>query len=343
MNKWSWLAGFFILMNIPMMAAALVLKAGAPAVYTVQPGDTLIGIASRYLQDASDWPLLLQNNPHVRNPYQLYPGEVLTLGTYHSNPRLTITQGGVIKLSPQIRSYPINKPIPIIPLSTIKPFLNGALVVNKNELDSAPYIVAHADKHITTGAGDSVYVMGLPDTKTNTEFAIFRQGQAYIDPQTKKNLGYAAINVGFAQLEKNGQPATLLVTETTREVLTGDRLQASARAQINNDFIPTNPYVPVKGQIIAVLDGVTQISQYQIIVLDRGRTNGLQVGNLLDIYQLGQTIKDPIHHENVKLPDEHAGQLMVFRVFNQVSYGIVLIATTPIHTLDIVVNPKNSF
>ncbi|MFN7096768.1 MAG: peptidoglycan-binding protein, partial [Gammaproteobacteria bacterium] len=173
-------------------------------------------------------------------------------------------------------------------------------------------------------------------------FAIFRQGEAYTNPVDRTVLGYKAINVGFAQLEKNGNPATMLVTETTREVLTGDQLQPSSSAQINTDFVPTNPSYPIRGQIIDVLDGVTQISQYQIVVIDLGIMNGIKVGNLMDVYQLGATITDPIHHEKVKLPDEHAGQLMVFRVFDRVSYGIILVATAPIHTLDIVTNPKHS-
>jgi LysM repeat protein len=342
MKKWGWLGIIFILLTQPIFAANVDVRPGAPAVYTVQPGDTLIGIASRYLNDPSDWPLLLQNNPQVRNPYLLYPGEILTLNTESGSSRLVVSKGGTIKLTPQIRSYPIDKPIPIIPLSMIKPFLNGALVVNQAQLKSAPYIVAHADKHITTGAGDTIYVMNLPESKPGTEFALFRQGNAFKDPVTKAVLGYKAINVGFAELEKNGNPATMLITETTREVLTGDRLQPSSRAQINTDFIPTNPSYPVRGQIIDVLEGVTQISQYQIVVIDLGMMNGMKAGNLLDIYQLGATIKDPVNKEKVKLPDEHAGQMMVFRVFDRVSYCIVLIATAPIHTLDIVTNPKNS-
>lgn len=342
MKKWRWLGIIFILLNYSVFAAGINTKPSAPNVYTVQPGDTLIGIASRYLNDPSDWPLLLQRNPQVKNPYLLYPGQVLTLNVQNGYSRLVVSQGGTIKLTPQIRSYPLNKPVPIIPLSMIKPFLNGALVVSKNQLDNAPYIVAHADKHITTGAGDTIYVMNLPESPPGTEFAIFRQSNPYTDPVTRAVLGYKAINVGFAQLEKNGNPATLLVTETTREVLTGDRLQPSSRAQINTDFIPTNPSYPVRGQIIDVLDGVTQISQYQIVIIDLGIMNGIKVGNLLDIYQLGATIQDPIKKEKVKLPDEHAGQLMVFRVFDRVSYCIVLIATAPIHTLDVVTNPRNS-
>ncbi|NNM60510.1 MAG: LysM peptidoglycan-binding domain-containing protein [Legionellales bacterium] len=275
---------------IPQWAVASVIsiKPNAPKVYTVEPGDTLIGIAARYLDDASDWPLLMKSNPQITNPYRLYPGEVLTLDNQNDPPQITVSEGGTIKLSPQIRSYPLNRPIPMIPLDVIKPFLNAALVINEDGFKSAPYVVAHANKYITTGAGDEIYVMGLPPaTKRGTEFAIFREGGAYTDPTTKQVLGYSAINVGFAEVEKMGQPATLLVTETTREVLTGDNLLPSNRAQFSNDFYPSLPNGSIKGQIISVLDGTTQISQYQVVVIDRGRLNGLRVGNLLDVYQLG--------------------------------------------------------
>jgi LysM repeat protein len=319
-----------------------MLKSNAPKQYTVQPGDTLVSIADQYLQDPSQWPQLLQTNPHIRNPYKLYPGEILTLQQTSGRANLSIQSGGVIKLKPKVQSYPLDKAIPIIPLAMIDPFLNGALVISRDELNSAPYIVAHADKHITTGAGDRVYVMGLTHTKIGNEYAIFRKGSAYVDPETRAVLGYEAINIGQAQLEQAGNPSTLLITNTTREVLTGDRLQPSSRAQISADFYPSIPTRPIRGQIISVMNGVTQISQFQVIVIDRGRYSGVEVGNLLSIYQLGKTIKDPIGGEKVKLPNEYAGQLMVFRVFEYVSFGIVLAATSPIHLNDLIVSPQET-
>jgi LysM repeat protein len=342
-RRWIVVIGLWFLCTT-VFAAPLALQPGAPKEYTVQPGDTLIEIANRYLLDPSEWPQLLQNNPRVSNPYRLYPGEILTLSTVGGQPHLNITAGGTIKLSPQIRSYPLNKPIPYIPLSMIKPFLNGALVVNQYELDNAPYIVAHADHHIVTGAGDQVYALGIINPIPGKEYSIFRKGEAFKDPQTKQVLGFYAINVGFAQVKQGGSPSTLLITQTTREVLTGDRLQPSSRAQISQDFIPSIPRRPVVGQLIYVVDGVTQISQYQIVVIDRGETSGLRPGNLLDIYQIGETIDNPIKslllQGKIKLPNQHVGQLMVFRTFPQVSYGIVLSATAPIHLLDLVTLPK---
>lgn len=340
-RRWSVIIGLWFFCTT-VFAEPLALQPGAPKEYTVQPGDTLIEIANRYLLDPSQWPQLMKNNPRINNPYRLYPGEILTLSQVNGQPQLNITAGGTIKLSPQVRSYPLNKPIPYIPLSMIKPFLNGALVVNQYELEAAPYIVAHADHHITTGAGDKVYVMGMTNTAPGKEYSIFRKGEAFKDPQSKQVLGFYAINVGFAQVEQNGSPATLLITQTTREVLTGDRLQPSSRAQISQDFIPSIPTTPVAGQIIYVVDGVTQISQYQIVVIDRGVESGLRPGNLLDIYQQGEVIANPVQQTQakIKLPNEHVGQLMVFRAFSRVSYAIVLSATAPIHLLDQVTVPQ---
>ncbi|MBY0545298.1 MAG: LysM peptidoglycan-binding domain-containing protein [Gammaproteobacteria bacterium] len=344
MKKYQYIAVLiFMLLTQPIFAETRIeLAPGAPPVYTVQPGDTLIGIAERYLKDPSEWPFLLKNNPQVSNPYRLYPGEILTLDIEGGHPRIHVSEGGTIKLSPQIRSYPLNKPIPIIPLIVIKPFLNAALVVNKGQLQSAPYIVALAEEHTTVGAGDQIYVMGIPPmSKVDTEFAIFRQGKEYKDPITRQSLGYEAVNVGFAQLQQNGRPSTLLVTQTTREVLTGDNLLPSSTAQFDTDFYPSAPKTQITGQIISVLDGVTQIGQYDVVVIDRGRRNGLAVGNILDVYQLGQTVADPVKKQQVKLPNERAGQLLVFRVFDQVSYGVLLVATSPMHVLDLVVNPES--
>ncbi len=341
-NPWRWLF-CLLLALLPLLTQArdLQLKPNAPKTYTIQPGDTLIGIANQYLQVPSQWPQLLQLNPNIRNPYKLYPGEILTLQqSNNGTPSLLLSQGGVIKLKPQIRRYPLDKAIPIIPLYVIEPFLTGSMVTSRDELNAAPYIVGLPEKHVTAGAGDQIYVEGLTATKIGTEYSIFRKGQAYVDPETRGVIGYEAINTGFAQLLKAGNPATLLVTSTSREVLVGDRLQPASKAELSEDFYPTIPSRPIQGQIISVMDGVTLISQFQVVVIDRGNYSGVKVGNLLDIDLLGRTIKDPVSGKKVKLPNEYAGQLMVFRVFEYTSFGVVLAAISPIHVLDIVATPE---
>jgi hypothetical protein len=334
-----------LLVIFPYQLYALNVKAGAPTTYTIQPGDTLIGIAEQYLDNPLEWPQLLKNNPQIENPYRLYPGEVLTLELNNGVPHVRVENNGVIKLSPQIRSQAISTPVPIIPLETIKPFLNGTRVVSKDELKYAPYIVAQASEHVTSGLGDKVYGFNVNIQDPNKDYSIFREGKTYKDPRCDKILGYEALYIGDATVIQVGQPATLLITKSDKEVLVKDKLLPTICTPPFTDFIIKKPICQIDGDIISVVDGVTQIGQYDVVVIDRGLDAQLAAGNILSIYTKGKIITNPItlntgFKPKVKLPDEWVGDLMVFRVFDNVSYGVVLHATGAIHVNDFVRSPS---
>jgi hypothetical protein len=134
----------------------------------------------------------------------------------------------------------------------------------------------------------------------------------------------------------------MFLSESVREVLAGDRIYPVDEDNLRNDFLPRAPENDIRGQIIAVMDGVTQIAQYQVAVINRGEREGIKVGHVLAVDQLGKTIRDNVSSEKnatVKLPDELAGHLMVFRVFDKVSYGLVMDATRAMHVDDVVRTP----
>lgn len=321
------------------------LRNGHPTRYTVQPGDTLWGIAGKFLDDPLQWPQLFRSNQQLDNPSHIYPGQVLELQLVNGEPALYAYAGGTVKLSPRVRSVPLDSAIPPIPLDAIQPFLDGTSVVNENELDHAPYILAHEGEHVVAGAGDEIYIQDIPQHSPYTKYWIFRKGSAYIDPETREVLGFAALHIGQTELVRSGDsntPSTFLITEARREVLKGDRLMPRTNQIEIKDFEPKLPKRLIHGQLISVLGGVTQIGQYQVVVIDRGARNGLRVGDVLAIDQVGRKVKDPAPETNkafIKLPNERAGELMVFRVFEKVSYGLVLQATRAIHLLDVVTNP----
>lgn len=160
-------------------------------------------------------------------------------------------------------------------------------------------------------------------------------------------LGYEAIHVADAVMETPGDPATLIVTGAKRELLGGDRLFPVADEEFLSNFMPRAPSGDVSGQIISVVDGVSQIGQYQVVVLDLGQRNGIQSGHVMAVYQRGTTIKDPYakpafdgsEETTVRLPDERAGTIMVFRPYERFSYALVMEATRSMHVYDAVKNP----
>ena len=339
------LAGLFlglILSSALFAAEPVAANPAHPDRYVVVKGDTLWDIAGRFLRDPWRWPDVWYVNPQIENPHLIYPGDTIVMTYVDGQLRLSLERGSVVKLSPQMRTTPVAAAIPTIPIDAIYPFLTRPYVVGENELEQAPYIVDFADEHIAGGAGIRVYVRTIENTDHKT-YDVVRAGDPYKDADTGEVLGYEALYIGNAALQRPGDPATLMLTQTDLETLPNDRLLPSVEDAPLQNFQPKAPDSQVNGSIISVLNGVTQIGQYNVVVLDRGTENGLQPGDVLSIAHKGEVIKDditPDRTDTVKLPNEEAGVLMVFRTFPRVSFGLVLRATRPIHVLDRVRNPN---
>ena len=328
----SCLAG--LILSGVVAAETVALKNGHPAEYTVVKGDTLWDISAMFLRDPWRWPDIWHANQQIANPHLIYPGDVLSLVYINGQPRLMLNRG-TVKLSPQIRSTPIDDAIPVVPIDAIQGFLSRPYVLETGQLENAPYIVAFADEHIMGGSGQRFYGRNL-DSSIN-KYEVVRQGGDYIDSETGELLGHEAVYIGSSVVQKQGDPSTLLLTETQQESLAGDRLLPAEEDVSLMNFHPKTPATRVDGAIISVLNGVTQIGQYNVVVIDRGEQNGLEVGDVLHIKSRGETIKDDFsstRNDMVKLPDEDAGLLMVFRTFDRVSFGIVMHATRAMHVLD---------
>ena len=333
---------FAALLAGSLFAADVVLNPEHPDRYVVVKGDTLWDISAMFLRDPWMWPEIWYVNPQVENPHLIYPGDILTLVYVDGKPQLRMSRGyPTVQLAPRIREESLDKAIPTIPADVIRQFLNRTIVVGENELDTAPYVVQAADEHVVSGAGDRVYVRGI-DNRDHAIFNFFEQGGPYIDPDTDEILGYEALYVGTGPVQKFGDPSTLLLTETTREVRVGDRLRPTDRASLATHFQPHPVAAGTEGHIISVIDGVTQIGQFDVVAIDLGTREGMETGHVMKIFQRGDVIHDPVsgkRGDKVKLPDEEAGLLMVFRTFEKVSFGLIMTATRAIHINDFVRAP----
>jgi hypothetical protein len=329
---------------VPMEGSRVPLAEGHPDEYVVQPGDTLWDIASTFLRDPWYWPEIWHVNPDIRNPHLIYPGDVLALVMIEGEPRITTVRGSAYRLSPQARITPLSETVTSIPYEQIAAFLSKGLVLEKDQIEGLPYILATRDKHLIAAAGNDIYVRGGEPAEPGTRYSVVHVGDELVDPDTNEVVGYQGIYVGEGALARGGDPATVTLTETNREALRGDRLLPEG-VDIPLNFFPKAPDTDVEGRIISVVDGVSQIGQYMVVVLNRGARDGLAPGHVLAVFQAGDVVTDRFgggtmfSGEKVKLPDEEAGTVMVFKVYDRIAYGLVMEATSAIHELDAVRNP----
>ncbi|MBC9252974.1 peptidoglycan-binding protein [Pseudomonas alcaligenes] len=323
--------------------AEVQLKEGHPDRYTVVKGDTLWDISGKFLSQPWKWPELWHANPQIENPHLIYPGDTLSLVYVDGQPRLVLNRGesrGTIKLSPQVRTTPMAQAIPAIPLEAINSFLlSNRIVDSAEDFNGKPYVVAGQQESVISGAGDRVYARGAFD-QTQPAYGIFRQGKTYTDPETQEFLGINADDIGSGELvAEEGDIGTLTLTRSTQEVRPGDRLFPTEERAVTSTFMPSEPPTDVNGLILDVPRGVAKIGQYDVVTINKGKIDGLSEGNVLAVYKTGETVRDRVTDESVKIPDERSGLLMVFRTYEKLSYGLVLYATRDLAVMDKVKNP----
>jgi LysM repeat protein len=347
-----------------------LLNATAPMHYTVKQGDTLWGIASMYLKDPWLWPEVWVINPQVANPHLIYPGDKLALAYGAGGiPQVMLEQAGMVRLDPALRSAAIDSSIPTIPYSAIAAFLSRPTVMTEDEIRHAPYVLAFRDLHQTGGSDNEVYLRNLKGAVPNSRFAIVHVAGPLVDPDDGRTVGYEGVYTATALVERPGEVTKAILIDPAQETLAGDRLLSAEASEIPATFTLSVPSGDVHGVIIGVVDGITApngrpacqgcgldlVGQYDVVVINRGKRHGLQPGNVLAIDHVGETVRDLFRGGNsigsnttgfatsfapkVKLPNERAGTLFVFRVFDRVSYGLVVGADNAIYRGDLVRTP----
>lgn len=326
--------------------STVALNDNVPMTYTVKKGDTLWDISEIYLREPWRWPELWDNNPQIDNPHLIFPGDVLELRWENGRPRLGLARRGDIKLSPQVRSEALSTAIPPIPRDQIDPFLLGHRVVDPDGFDKAPYIIAGDAERLISGRGDRVYARGPMEAADRTHI-VLRKDTLIVDPITNEVLGLQVLDIGTTSLVAgltetfaDDEVKTLEITRMTEEVRIGDRLLPIEEGIVDAFYQPKAPDFDIEnGYMVNVSGGVTQIGQMNIVTLNIGSREGLEVGDVLSIYQTGDVVRDPLLEDMVALPDVRAGLLMVFAVFEKASYGLVLKASRPLSVGDKVKNP----
>ena len=336
------------------IADEIKLAENVPDRYVVVKGDTLWGISARFLKDPWRWPDVWGlNKEEIKNPHWIYPGDVIVLDFTGATPRLRKDGAGGdgsdadwrlmdAKLSPTMRRQALAAgAISSIPISAIQPFLVRPLVMGEQELNAAPTLIAGPENRVVLSAGDTAFAKGIA-REEQAGWSVYRAGRTLTDPDTRELLGREAVYLGEAQVSEFGEVSTVLLTKSIQEIAPGDRLAKTPPSQ-SMSYVPHAPGNSIKGRVIAGPDGsVSEIGSRQVVIMNRGSREGIEIGHVLALFRDRPSVKpanavDP--SEKVRLPPERYGIVFVFRVFEKVSYGLVLNSTRPVNVLDVVQTP----
>lgn len=310
------------------------LRSDAPNLHVVVKGDTLWDISAKFFKDPWRWPYIWgMNKDTIKDPHWIYPGDVIMLdrasGTLRIGQSLPISNE--LRLSPKPREVQSeHDAIPSIPAKDIAPFLSQPLVIEEGELQNAPTLVGAREGRVALAQHDTAFVKGLSEDKGN-QWQIYRPGKTFTDPDSGEILGIEAVYLGNAEATAFADISTVMITRSVLEILKGDRLVAPSTEAINT-YLPRAPESNLSARIISVYGGVSQAGQNTAVTLNKGKRDGLESGHVLALYRKGEVIKSG--NENITLPDERYGLLFVFRVFDKVSYALVMQARRPVQLLD---------
>lgn len=321
------------------------IRSDAPDRHIVVKGDTLWGISGKFFSDPWRWPYIWgMNKDSIKDPHWIYPGAVIVLDRTNG----TLSIGGsagadagsgstnVIKLSPQVRAEAsLQNAIPSIPSNAIEPFLTQPLVVDKTSLANAPTLIGLPDDKVIIGPNETAYAKGLNEAK-GKNWQVYRTGKTFVDPDTDEELGIEAVYLGSVEVKKFADVSTVLVTEAKQEINIGDRL-VPPDVSVSRNYLPRAPEGQIQARVISIYGGVSQGGQNTIVTLNKGRRDGLQSGHVLSLTKKGQMIKS--EGKSIALPDEQYGLLFVFRVFDKLSYALVMHTRLPVQLLDGAITP----
>ncbi|BFM18987.1 LysM peptidoglycan-binding domain-containing protein [Gilvimarinus japonicus] len=320
-------------------------KSDSPDEYVVVKGDTLWGISDKFLESPWMWPEIWHANPDIDNPHLIFPGDVVRLVYIDGQPRLTVDRtvrmapGGDAKLKPTIRVMPVEEAIPAVPLDKIATYLSRSRIVMPDEIENSPYMLAGPERRLIVGEGDIAYARGNFDDDIDN-YNIFREGETFIDEETDELLGIHALGVGGARVDKiDGEVGRVMITRSYEEIRAADVLLPARERSVDSIFYPSAPDFPIEAEILAVEGGVSKIGKMDIVIINKGDRDGLQVGNVFEVFVRGELVDDRVAGERIQLPDERAGLIMVFSTFDKLSFGIVMEATRPMTIGDALRNP----
>ena len=304
------------------------------------------------------------NREQIKNPHWIYPGQVIYLDrNAPGGPRLGFAPGGspmaeerpMVRLSPQIRAEAREgAAIPSIAPEDVEPFMLRNRVVSAETFDNAPQIVKSVDARVTFATSDAVYAVGITPAMGRV-FQLFRKGRELRDPSITARpwykwrhnepdpqiLGYEATYLGDAKVLRDGDVAKLEIASAKQEIQVGDYLIPQPPSE-TMAYVPRAPEAKVEGLVMTLPSGISEAAKLNVVTINLGKRDGMEVGHILAAYKPKETFANPRYKQNtlnwipfwprqpeadpstLDIPEERAALVFVFRVFEGISYAMVM-------------------
>lgn len=320
--------------------SGLQVNPAAPSTYVVQKGDTLWGIARKFLNTPSYWPEIWDKNQRIKNPHQIYPGDIL-----YFDYSKEVAGDGSNKLVPRIRVEP--KGLLGESVVTLGPFLEWPRIMSDEAIKSAPYLLASKDNDMLIPPGATVYLKNMKQPRVGSRYAVYHPDKPIHDPQTNALLGHQVIYAGYARVDRVDTISTATILDMTKPIHVGDRVlpvdgrHSELRAPIQL------PNVKIRGQIAALYDSEYMGAACNIIAINRGKSQGMKPGYVVGVYADGHTVEDKYqpYRGNARntpkatLPPSKVGEAIIYSVHDNLSYALITDSAREIKNGDKIGNP----
>jgi len=149
----------------------------------------------------------------------------------------------------------------------------------------------------------------------------------------KDPIGYEMLEVSRVRVVQTGEISVMDIIRDRTEVRPGDFiLPVSDMGYLSTFFPSAMDNVPSDLRVLATSGQRSGVGLYQIVSLNGGTNQGIEAGNVFSAFRLGELTKDRIGYRygsfseeaTPRLPDTYDGLVMVFRTFDDISYGMVM-------------------
>ncbi|MDX8395751.1 MAG: LysM peptidoglycan-binding domain-containing protein [Mariprofundaceae bacterium] len=320
-------------LTLPGEISAADIRSDLPQPYVVTKGDTLWDIANHFFKNPQKWLKIWERNLDITNPDLIYPGNEIWFNVKKKK------AGGltVVSTMPEIIYKPVERLEPKADKRlSLTPLIRQDFI-NAGDLKGVGYILDSKDERLNYGSNDHVYVKLAQAASPGDLFDIFRTGEEVINPVTEAVVGVLVDHLGTVRVNSSSNGIySGKVVQAFEEIERGDFLKPVKVVDLKVE--PTYPQGNLVGTVLFIRQAIAEGGQNQIIGVDLGLSDGMKSGTAMSIHRAGRIVEDSTTGEDIQLPDEKIGELLILVAQEKGSMALITDSTIPVNIGDVVRN-----